>query len=82
MFAFNTDAAQFNENLEPTLFQIIIEVVRYLLHEMNTVFTSYIVFVPWVNKVIDLNAFVNTLLNEVDTVLPNNNIVVSAMYQQ
>src|SRR5690606_13583742 len=64
------------------LFQIIIKIVRHLLHQVDTIFATYIMLMHRVVKVIYLLAFFHTSLKVKLGVLPNYHIITTSVYEK
>ena len=60
--------------------KVSLEIVFYFFDKMCSVFSSNIMIVAGVNKIIEQNSFFYALLNEIDAVLPDNHRISRTMY--
>ena len=57
------------------LLQVILEIIRYFLHQMNPVSSHHVMLCTRVREVIHLHVILDTLPDKAQTLLPNHNRV-------
>ena len=64
------------------LLQVILEIIRYFLHQMNPVSSHHVMLCTRVREVIHLHVILDTLPDKAQTLLPNHNRVNSTLADQ